>query len=840
MKNILLPLFLFLFPLALPAQKLLIPVKDTVSGLFGYKKGGSKTWVIKPAFETASWLIDGSAIISRKGQYGLINESGKYIFPPWFDLLAGDSLLSFKKNDSSGIADRKGNIILNGQYTHLILAEEEGYAILIRDSLYGYWDKNGNLIDPFSRYELMFENGIAWFETDHTRGFISKKGEKIIEVNEGEIIELEGKGFVIRKVKESYYNSSGKFLAEFDQIIQVTDSIVLFKNNGRTGAMNLKGAMITAEEYEEIYPFNKNGLSVAIKKGRYGIINKEGRELLPCEYDYIESFIDRYKPLQLTYQEKKYVTIKNNGMIGVVNEIGSIVMPPYLLRAKTEEGLLWYIENDSLKIIDIEWEKNVLLNDVFKFVLNRAVVCMGENNDQCGLIDKHGKFFIPPSADRIRDLRNGFYLIRYKSGEGVIDSTGKILLQPVLKEIKILGDIHNAGKRDDFISDNYLYLISNSGKAGLADIKGKIVADTLWEDMHVFEDDCNCFSVRSKKGSWDLISARGKKSGSGFDEAPDFYGSYAVVKKKDKYGLINQKGKKIVKAKYDKLISQGNILFYFKDSLWGVLSSEGTELSLPLYNIISEYKGNFSLTRLGNHWGITDRQGKFFSGYSKLYSLQPFSKPSLENVHITFWSYPGLKDNDEVAFELVADSSSSFHSEVNKFILDNFSSDLKEMPSQKEPYSVKGISIEGKSSYKGKGIEIKGLTNYTVSIEFYFENHFDEKDEIEDSIKVYWYKNNSLQRVFMKDLFSDTNWVGYINEVIASKMREQGRMISSQGNNLFFDSANFVIDRKGLILDINPSAPILGMDFLQKEIMIGYDELDEIIDKNGPLGEFFH
>lgn len=91
--------------------------------------------------------------------------------------------------------------------------------------------------------------------------------------------------------------------------------------------INKRGEKITPK-YGIIFPIEKKlsivndgvnfesiGKNFAISDGKWGVINKKGKEIIPCEYDLIYPFRD-----VITFVQK-------NGKWGVVNEKGKLIIP---------------------------------------------------------------------------------------------------------------------------------------------------------------------------------------------------------------------------------------------------------------------------------------------------------------------------------------------------------------------------------------------------------------------------------------------------------------------------------------------------------------------------------
>ncbi len=59
--------------------------------------------------------------------------------------------------------------------------------------------------------------------------------------------------------------------------------------NGKYGYINMEGEEFIPCKYEEIYPFER-GIAKVQRNGKFGYINEQGEEVIECKFDYIGPF----------------------------------------------------------------------------------------------------------------------------------------------------------------------------------------------------------------------------------------------------------------------------------------------------------------------------------------------------------------------------------------------------------------------------------------------------------------------------------------------------------------------------------------------------------------------
>ena len=98
-----------------------------------------------------------------------------------------------------------------------------------------------------------------------------------------------------------------------------------------------------------------------------------------------------------------------------------------------------------------------------------------------------------------------------------------------------------------------------------------------------------------------------------FEEAEDFKGGYAIVRKNDKFGVVDTTGKIIVPCLYDNVVYYGDLFKVTKGGKVGIISRSGKIVLECVYSSVSEWawKNNsiFVVCKNGK-CGIIDAAGK--------------------------------------------------------------------------------------------------------------------------------------------------------------------------------------------------------------------------------------
>jgi hypothetical protein len=90
----------------------------------------------------------------------------------------------------------------------------------------------------------------------------------------------------------NYSNAQSKKKAVakgYDAIYPFIKGKAKVSKNGKYGYINMEGEEFIPCKYEEIYPFER-GIAKVQRTGKYGFINEQGEEIIECKFDYIGPF----------------------------------------------------------------------------------------------------------------------------------------------------------------------------------------------------------------------------------------------------------------------------------------------------------------------------------------------------------------------------------------------------------------------------------------------------------------------------------------------------------------------------------------------------------------------
>ena len=308
---------------------------------------------------------------------------------------------------------------------------------------------------------------------------------------------------------------------------------------------------ILTKEYDEADCFcGKEHATVKLGKS-YGMINKEGKEIVPVKYDDVNWFSDGL------------AAVKLNGLYGYVNESGNeIVSPRYYFATSHVEGMAW-----------------VQLNGESFFIDNSGRPLEGSKSE----------------SDGYNPFNDGLAPIQKSGHKGFIDKTGKEVI-PFLYD-----------KAWEFSEG--LAGVELDGKWGYINLQGDMIISPQFDYVESFR---NGFAEVKNGELWGLINKKGMEvAQTKFQVVSNFEEGLAPVKIDDKYAFLNNLGDLVIPEKYDDThyFSDG-LVAVSMDLMWGFVDRQGKEIVPIKYYVVEPFKDGVAAVKDATRWGIIDRAGK--------------------------------------------------------------------------------------------------------------------------------------------------------------------------------------------------------------------------------------
>lgn len=413
------------------------------------------------------------------GKYGLINFEGKKITKPIYDEI--DSLpykegeLLVNQNDKYGVINIKGNkligiiydqISVDGYYTNENGYKNAGYIVANKTQegyRHGYINSKGNLIlkleyNQLSRIVDIKDDSNAYILGAKNGKFGVYKNDKVLIKNEYQSISYNqtNKLFVLEKSKKyGIATLEGNIIIpeQYNQI-DIAGIYLYAKNGQETMVYNNNGTEANIDRNIEILNTSNEKYKIRINNGngtKYGVIGKDGKQIIEEQYNYIEYLYDNYFIVSGEDSKLGVIDDKNNVKIKIENDSLQKLETANIIQAISNGNITRLYSKDMNKICEmtdaiIEVNKDYIkisntsevkyFNIEGKELKNTDVYSSNtlfavQKNGKWGFADKNGKEIVEAKYDRVTEFNEyGFAGIKKEGKWGAINKDGKIVVEP--------------------------------------------------------------------------------------------------------------------------------------------------------------------------------------------------------------------------------------------------------------------------------------------------------------------------------------------------------------------------------------------------------------------------
>ena len=440
------------------------------------------------------------------------------------------------------------------------------------------------LKDKSNTNEKVFTLGYYTIYEEEKWGVIDTKGKVVIEPTYNDMIVIPDSSkpifFVLENVnyddetydtkvindkKEALYTSYDKveLLYNHDENNNLWyESALKVKKDGKYGLINFDG--------KEVLPCSKDSIEVlegtksvylTSSDGKKGIVNSLGKEIIANKYVEIVSLTEKY--------ENGFIVKNENGKYGVINYDGTVALDEKYDAVSRIYGNKMYIvkEDGILKIVNVKGE------DVISGGFDTVKSIDGDNilinkNGKYGVITKQNDEKIPAEYDILTYAFGEYYIAKKDDKYGIItlDNAEKIGFNyTYIKYIADAGIIQ--ANKENMQSE----LMNKEFQVKATGIVAQINTDKNYIRLRV-NDEYKYYNFKlEERNNTEILSTN----------------TIFLSKKDGKYGYVNEKGIVVVDYIYEDATEQNKYGFASvkKDGKWGCIDSKGKVIVEPKYSL---------------------------------------------------------------------------------------------------------------------------------------------------------------------------------------------------------------------------------------------------------------
>lgn len=442
-------------------------------------------------------------------------------------------------------------------------------------------------------YYTVYENGKF--------GVINNEGETVINPEYTEIVLIPNKDIpifictydlndqdgtyktkVINQKNEEIFKEYSKVEAidNFDskQNIWYEDDVLRVEKDGKYGLINFEGKEVLPCDYDEITALKGVTNNLLVKKdGKVGLVNEKGQTIVNTEYKDIKTLKEGYK--------NEYIIVNDNNQYGIISTTGTVIIEPKYEDVK-------YLNNSEMFAIKdagvwklINKDNQILIDGGYDNIIEaKGENVVVEKGGKYGVVTTKNEEKIPVEYEQIKYTFSIYYIAKTGGKYGIINLNNEqvkdfnyINMDYVEKGDFIQADVSDT---ETVIFDNNLSEKINGIVSEINQEKGYIKVYTNNEYKYYN------FKFEEKKSS-DILTSN----------------NLFLSKKDGKYGYVNKEGKVIVDYIYEDGTEQNSCGFAAvkKDGVWGSINKVGAVELEPSVNLDS----NIYTTFIGK-WHLND------------------------------------------------------------------------------------------------------------------------------------------------------------------------------------------------------------------------------------------
>lgn len=303
------------------------------------------------------------------------------------------------------------------------------------------------------------------------------------------------------------------------------------QDKGRLGLLNRNGEEILPVIYGDICVVSDNRIVVRRIDGKCGMLNAKGKEVIPLVYTY------------LNYSSDKMIIAGNNGKYGIITIKQRQVVPFIYDKIIRESIEMLLVQKDGLYGV-ITTSNETILDCVFENVDCYYKGIKVIKNGKAGLYAYDGKVIINPAEyDDMLVYNDGLCAVAKDSLWGLIDLDGKVIMPCKYQDINL------------YKSDEHIVVTNVHGKDGLTDRAGNVICEPKYD--YIARCDEGMFAVR-QNGKTGFINKDGKLVVPAiYDAYKEFHNGCVPVARNGKWTLVDTQGKELLPAIYDSINIEG-------------------------------------------------------------------------------------------------------------------------------------------------------------------------------------------------------------------------------------------------------------------------------------------
>lgn len=440
----------------------------------------------------ASGKVDKKTGKLQSGKYGLINKEGKIIIPAKYAVIGYFYKYKVKGSQNIYELDAANSVAYNQYSLERPLSRLYNPENILKVDLSNAKSEAGadSVMLGYKNMEIFTDSTCFIFgKTQFRSGVMDASGSELVPEKKFDYVNCPAYGIALvgkvrkKKMNYAYYNVQTGFLKEFEdneilhsymdgvgKILNADDQSVYFVNKSGNRVTDVYRTAMNFDQGRCIVQDNKSG--------KYGVIDTEGKALLPFEYDGILS----------SYSEG-LLGVQKSGLWGAVNMEGETVIPLVYTglsqfqggwaAACSQDNQWGMIDKDNRTVIPFQWQ-DIMLGATPK---TNLVWVKKNNRWQCYDYKKQALAF-DEAFEWAWNFEKGRAIVKRNEKLGVVNAEGDLIvpcqLSDQFKVADVLAYMDQTGRQALTELDTYRLNLQGDAKVNSFQITDQI-PEEMWD-----------------------------------------------------------------------------------------------------------------------------------------------------------------------------------------------------------------------------------------------------------------------------------------------------------------------------------------------------------------------
>ena len=363
-----------------------------------------------------------------------------------------------------------------------------------------------------------------------------------------------------------------------NQSVYYENNAIKVKKDGKYGIINIDGKEILPCEYDEIKTLKGLENSILVyKDGNMGLVDSKGNKVIKAEYTNILAIEDDYK--------LGYITVDSNNKYGVVDCNNTKVLNNKYEDIKPISGNGNYVVKENGKYKLIKKDETVLIenkfDDAIKIKNDKIIIKSG---NKYGVLNTAGEVILDAKYDEIKFAYLDTYIVKENGKYGVINKDKKMVIEEKYSSMNYIEEADFIEASEDGI---YSDIIGNDYEVKITGIVSELNKDAGYIRINI-NNEYKYYNFKcEEKNSTEIMTTN----------------TLFLVKKDGKYGYTDKAGNIVIECIYDDATEQNKFGYVAvkKDGKWGSFDKNGNKVA----EIDRVLDNNLKIDFIGE-WNLTE------------------------------------------------------------------------------------------------------------------------------------------------------------------------------------------------------------------------------------------